>query len=62
LRRVLHATDEELRASPYNATLRELAALAQGEDQAAHRAPSPRDDGDGHGEQVLDAKQPELPA
>jgi len=62
LRRVLHATEEELRASPYNATLRELAALAQGEDQAAHRAPSPRDDGDGHGEQVLDAKQPELPA
>jgi membrane protein len=64
LRRVLHATDEELRASPYNATLRELAALAQGarEDQGAHRAPAPRDDGDDHGEQVVDAKQPELPA
>jgi membrane protein len=64
LRRVLRETEEERRASPYNATLRELAALAHGsaasDEPTGSAPPHGPEDADGHGE--VDAKGPELHA
>jgi membrane protein len=62
LRRVLDAAESEVRCSPRNRTLRELAALAAARPDAG---PPPRgDDADDGGseEPVVDAKQPDIPA
>jgi membrane protein len=61
LRRVLRAAEEERRSSPYNATLRELAAVAPDGPPARAGEAAARAAQDGDGADVLDAKQPDGP-
>jgi membrane protein len=64
LQRLMGALENERRESPYNLTLRELAALAPDDPPQALEAGARRPPGaaNGHGERVLDAKQPDVPS
>jgi membrane protein len=64
LQRLMGALEAERRDSPYNLTLRELAALAPDDPPHALEGGPRRPPGaaNGHGERVLDAKQPDVPS
>jgi membrane protein len=61
LQRMLRASEEERRSSPHNATLRELAALAPAGPVDPRDARSPRRQANRVRDDVLDAKEPDLP-
>jgi membrane protein len=63
LRRAVSAAEEQRRRSPYNLTLRELAAAeAEEAPPLAGDEPSHPGEGDGDGAAVVDEKQPDVPA
>ncbi|HEY6101168.1 MAG TPA: YhjD/YihY/BrkB family envelope integrity protein, partial [Anaeromyxobacter sp.] len=59
--RVLAALEEEVRRSPSNLTLRELALTATPRGRAPSSEPPPRAGANGHGADAVDAKQPDVP-
>jgi membrane protein len=61
LQQMLRRMEEERRRSPYNLTLRELAALVTEPGRGAQEAAHPPRAANGHGGDLLDPKQPDLP-